>query len=66
MKLAKEDKFIIKLIKTQLENDWRKPLLKTLDNLLKNTKNFTYDTFSTLLQTLQNYSQYLIHLMQQG
>jgi len=37
-KLTKEDKFIIKLIKTQLENDWRKPLLKTLNKLLKKYK----------------------------
>jgi len=34
-KLEKEDKEIIKLIKTQLERDWRKPLLVKLDKLLK-------------------------------
>jgi len=38
MKLKKEDKFLIKLIKTQLEDAWRKPLLKTLNKLLDKYK----------------------------
>lgn len=38
LKLTKEDKFLVKLIKTQLEDDWRKPLLKTLNQLLKKYK----------------------------
>jgi len=32
-KLTKEDKHTIELIKTQLERDWRKPLLKALNKL---------------------------------
>ncbi len=35
MKLTKEERFLVKLIKTQLEADWRKPLLKVLNKLLK-------------------------------
>ena len=35
LKLTKEDKFLVKLIKTQLESDWRKPLLWVLNQLLK-------------------------------
>lgn len=34
LKLTKEDKFLVKFIKTQLEKDWRKPLLKVLNQLL--------------------------------
>ncbi len=34
-KLTKEDKALVKLIKTQLEKDWRKHLLDKLDKLLK-------------------------------
>lgn len=34
-KLAPEDKQFVKFLKTQLEADWRKPLLKTLDKLLE-------------------------------
>jgi hypothetical protein len=33
-KLTKEDKFLIKIIKAQLETDWRKSLLNTLNKLL--------------------------------
>ena len=35
LKLNKEDKTLVKFIKTQLEEDWRKPLLKMLNKLLK-------------------------------
>jgi len=38
LKLLKEDKTLVKLIKTQLEKDWRKHLLKKLDELLKRHK----------------------------
>ena len=39
LKLTKEDKFLVKLIKTQLEYEWRKTLLKPLNQLLKKYKN---------------------------
>lgn len=35
MKLNKADKEMVKFIKTQLERDWRKYLLKELNELLK-------------------------------
>lgn len=38
LRLSKEDRFLVRLIKTQLEDDWRKPLLKTLNRLLKKYK----------------------------
>ena len=38
LKLNKEDRFLVKLIKTQLEQDWRKHLLKTLNQILKKYK----------------------------
>ncbi len=34
-KLTKEDKEIISLLRTQLEHDWRKPLLTYLDKMIK-------------------------------
>ena len=34
MKLGKEEKFLVHLIKAQLEHDWRKSLIKVLDKLL--------------------------------
>ena len=34
-KLSAEDKIMVKLARTQLEHDWRKPLLKILDQLVK-------------------------------
>jgi len=37
-KLSKQDRFIIKFIRTQLERDWRTPLLKALDKILKKYK----------------------------
>ncbi len=37
-KLSKEDKLLVKLIKTQLEKDWRKPLIIKLDKLSKKYK----------------------------
>lgn len=37
-KLKKDDRFLIKLIKSQLENDWRKYLLKNLDKLMRKYK----------------------------
>jgi len=36
--LAKEEKALIKLIKTQLEDDWRKPLVDKLNQLLERYK----------------------------
>ncbi len=37
-KLTREDKKILNLIRTQLEHDWRKPLIKLLDELIKKYK----------------------------
>ncbi len=37
-KLSKEDKLLVKFIKTQLEADWRAPLLEELDKLIKKYK----------------------------
>lgn len=34
-KLLKRDRDLIRLLRTQLERDWRKPLIKFLDKLLK-------------------------------
>jgi len=36
--LSKQDKKDINLIRSQLERDWRKPLIKFLNNLLKKYK----------------------------
>lgn len=38
LKLTKEDKRLVKLIKTQLEENWRKSLLRMLNQLLKKYK----------------------------
>ncbi len=38
VKLNKDDKFLVEIIKTQLEADWRKYLLKTLNKLMKKYK----------------------------
>lgn len=38
LKLTKEDKFLVKLITSQLEWDWRKLLIKTLNKLFKKYK----------------------------
>jgi hypothetical protein len=38
LNLTKEDKILVKLIKTQLKDDWRKALLKTLERLLRKYK----------------------------
>lgn len=35
LKLTREDRVLVKLIKTQLGADWRKPLLKAVNLLLK-------------------------------
>ena len=35
LKLTKEEKFLVKFIRTQLEHDWRKPLIQTLDKILR-------------------------------
>lgn len=37
-KLFSDDKKIIKFLRTQLEEDWRKPLIKFLDELSKKYK----------------------------
>jgi len=34
-KLSAEDKKMVSFIRTQLEDDWRKPLFKVLDRLVK-------------------------------
>lgn len=34
-RLTNEDKYVVKLIKTQLVDDWRAPLIRTLNKLLK-------------------------------
>jgi len=36
--LKKNDKQLVKLIKSQLESDWRKPLIKTLKKIMRNYK----------------------------
>ena len=36
--LSKTDRELVKLIKTQLEEDWRKPLIKVLNNLTRKYK----------------------------
>ncbi|NTV24520.1 MAG: hypothetical protein HGA85_09250 [Nanoarchaeota archaeon] len=33
--LTKDERLLVKLIKTQLEKDWRRPLLKKLEQLKK-------------------------------
>ena len=38
LKLSNDERFFISLLKTQLEDDWRKPLIKGLDQLLKKYK----------------------------
>lgn len=38
LKLPKESKELVRLIKSQLEDDWREPLIKSLDKLLKKYK----------------------------
>lgn len=35
LKLTKEDKKLVSLIKTQLESDWRKYLIQTLNQLIR-------------------------------
>ena len=37
-KLNKEDKRMLRFIKTQIEWDWRKPLIKELNKIEKNSK----------------------------
>ena len=36
MKLKKEEKFLVNFARTQLEHDWRKPLMKMLNKVLQN------------------------------
>ena len=38
LKLSKEDKELVALIKTQLKEDWRKPLVKKLNQVYKKYK----------------------------
>ncbi|MBI3032933.1 hypothetical protein HYY69_05640 [Candidatus Woesearchaeota archaeon] len=38
LKLTKDEKFLIKLIRTQLERHWRKWLIKELDKILLKRK----------------------------
>ncbi len=35
MKLTKEEKSFVKFTRTQLEKNWRKPLIEALDKILK-------------------------------
>lgn len=35
LKLTKEDMFLVRFIRVQLEHDWRTPLVKALDKILK-------------------------------
>ena len=35
MKLEKEEEFLIAFIRTQLEHDWRRPLVQTLNKILQ-------------------------------
>lgn len=35
LRLGKQDKELVKLIKTQLKRDWSKPLMQKLNSLLK-------------------------------
>ena len=35
LNLAKEERFIVGFIRTQLKHDWRKPILKELNNILR-------------------------------
>lgn len=37
--LKKEDRYFIKFLRTQLEHDWRKPILAELNKLLRKYKN---------------------------
>ena len=37
-KLSKEDEALVRFLRTQLEDDWRKPLLKVVNGLLKKYK----------------------------
>ena len=41
LRLTKEEKFLIKFIRTQLEHDWRKWLIKELDKILLKYKRST-------------------------
>lgn len=34
-KITKEDEFLLKFARTQLEHDWRKPMLQLLNKMLK-------------------------------
>jgi len=44
LKLTKEDRVLVKLIKTQLERDWRNSLLKTLNKLLRKYEQINTNT----------------------
>ena len=35
LNLSKEDKFLVKFIRTQLEHDWRKQIIQTLNKILR-------------------------------
>jgi len=35
LKLTKDEKFLVELIRTQLEHDWRKPLIRTVNKILR-------------------------------
>ncbi|NQV08366.1 hypothetical protein HQ529_00775 [Candidatus Woesearchaeota archaeon] len=38
LRLTKEDRSLVKLLKTQLEDDWRTPLIKFINKLMKKYK----------------------------
>lgn len=38
MKLSKKDREFVRFVKTQLEHDWRKPIIRELDKLMREYK----------------------------
>ncbi len=38
LKLSKEESSLVKFARTQLERDWRKPLIYTLDKILRKSR----------------------------
>ena len=37
-KISKQEKYFLKFLKTQLKQDWRKPIVKELNRMLRNKK----------------------------
>ena len=40
LNLSKEEKFLVKFVRTQLEHDWRKWIIKELDKILRKRRKF--------------------------